>query len=444
MVVGARHDPDAVCVCVVREPLQVTDDALRLGDVQLPVGVHEIVLGVDVPEDDAGHGGESLGGYRSVSTGKPLDAQTRRRTAVNRSEGLRRPVLQPEDDRNLIAAVLSRALVAVRPHLQWKVLSLGGREAKLDEERRFARQGEDLIEAVRAGLEDERLEQRAAESRPLPFGLDRESRDFPQVLGIDLDRTARDDLATGRRLRHYVFLDVPAQVVVTPWQEVAGGDEGRHEPLEARNVCEDRRPQRGARERGAGSGSLRCDAETRLAWEGTAPRSLLPENRPCVHASTSSSIATPRSSSGSVITSGGIKRITSGPAVSTSKPRSRAAATNGAAGSDSSMPHRSPRPRTALTREMTLASRSSRAPIHSPLRRTSASKAGSALYGMPTRRDPRPPIPLVAQCGYRARAARRAFDSPGGRWRRASRTDVHGRTLRTPRFRSCPTTSGRT
>src|SRR5438552_3418089 len=225
---------------------------------------------------------------------------------------------------------------------------------------REPRQGEDLVEAVRAGLEDERLEQRAAESRPLPFGLDRESRDFPQVLGIDLDRTARDDLATGRRLRHYVFLDVPAQVVVTPWQEVAGGDEGRHEPLEARNVCEDRRPQRGARERGAGSGSLRCDAETRLAWEGTAPRSLLPENRPCVHASTSSSIATPRSSSGSVITSGGIKRITSGPAVSTSKPRSRAAATNGAAGSDSSMPHRSPRPRTALTREMTLPRRASR------------------------------------------------------------------------------------
>src|SRR5947209_4078964 len=377
MVVGARHDPDAVRVRVVREPLQVTDDAFRLGDVQLPVGVHEIVLGVDVPEDDAGHGGESLGGYRSVSTGKPLDAQTRRRTAVNRSEGLRRPVLQPEDDRDLIAAVLSRALVAVRPHLQWKVLSFGGREAELDEERRFARQGEDLIEAVRAGLEDERLEQRAAESRPLPFGLDREPRDFPQVLGIDLERPARHDLAAGRR--HYVFLDLPAQVVVTPRQEVAGGDEGTHEPFEARNVCEDRRPQRDARERGAGSGSLRCDAETRLAREGTAPRSLLPENRQCAHASTSSSIATPRSSSGSVITSGGIKRITSGPAVSTSKPRSRAAATNGAAGSDSSMPHRSPRPRTALTREMTLTSRSSRAPIHSPLRRTSASKAGSAI-----------------------------------------------------------------
>src|SRR5437870_2406577 len=303
MVVGARHDPDAVCVCVVREPLQVTDDALRLGDVQLPVGVHEIVLGVDVPEDDAGHGGESLGGYRSVSTGKPLDAQTRRRTAVNRSEGLRRPVLQPEDDRNLIAAVLSRALVAVRPHLQWKVLSFGRREAELDEERRFARQSEDLIEALRAGLEDERLEQRAAESRPLPFGLDREPRDFPQVLGIDLERPARHDLAAGRRLRHYVFLDVPAQVVVTPRQEVAGGDEGRHEPLEARNVCEDSRPQRDARERGARSGSLRCDAETRLAREGTAPRSLLPENRQCAHESTSSRIATPRSSSGSVVTS---------------------------------------------------------------------------------------------------------------------------------------------
>src|SRR6266480_1283370 len=73
VIVRARHDADAVAVRVVRQALQVRDDPLRLGHVQLAVGVHEVVLGVDIPEDDASHGGESLRGYRSVSTAGRTD-----------------------------------------------------------------------------------------------------------------------------------------------------------------------------------------------------------------------------------------------------------------------------------------------------------------------------------------------------------------------------------
>src|SRR2546430_12050079 len=42
VIVRARHDADAVAVRVVRQALQVRDDPLRLGHVQLAVGVHEV------------------------------------------------------------------------------------------------------------------------------------------------------------------------------------------------------------------------------------------------------------------------------------------------------------------------------------------------------------------------------------------------------------------
>src|SRR4029077_3735394 len=158
-----------------------------------------------------------------------------------------------------------------------------------------------------------------------------------------------DDGVSAVLRRHHVLLDVTAQIVIRAWQEVPGRDERSHERLELRDIGEERDPQLDTREQRAGSGSLRCNAETRPAWEGTAPGSPLPKDGQRAHARIASRIATPRSSSGSVITSGGMIRITSGPAVSTSKPRSRAAVTNGAAGSDSWRPHRSPRPRTALT-----------------------------------------------------------------------------------------------
>ena len=55
VVVGARHNANGVPVGVVGEALQVGDNSLRLGHVQLPVGVHEVVLGIDIPENDPAH-----------------------------------------------------------------------------------------------------------------------------------------------------------------------------------------------------------------------------------------------------------------------------------------------------------------------------------------------------------------------------------------------------
>src|SRR2546422_6686143 len=181
MIVRARHDADAVAVRVVRQAPQVGDDPLRLRHVQLAVGMHEVVLGVDIPEDDAGHGGESLRGYRSVSTGGRIrKAWTHRRTAVNRRSE-RVPVLQPETYCNLITTVVARAPLAVRPHLEREVLALGGGEADLQKERRFAGQREYLGQAVRPRLGDQRREQRAADARPLPVLAHGEGGELRQV-----------------------------------------------------------------------------------------------------------------------------------------------------------------------------------------------------------------------------------------------------------------------
>jgi len=57
VIVGAGNQANAVPVRVVREALQIADDPLRFWNVELAVGVHEVVLGIDVPEDDTGHGG---------------------------------------------------------------------------------------------------------------------------------------------------------------------------------------------------------------------------------------------------------------------------------------------------------------------------------------------------------------------------------------------------
>src|SRR5689334_11121970 len=282
---------------------------------------------------------------------EPCTAASPPKARGNLSEG--------QDNRNLIAAGLPRTLRAIRPHLEGKVLPLRGGEAEFEKEGGLAREGEDFGQPVRPGLEHEGLDQRATEPRPLPVGPHRKPGHLAQPLRIDLERPAGDDLARGR-LRHHVLFDVTAQIVIRAWQEVPGRDERSHERLELRDVREDRPPHDDTREKGDGRGTLR-------SVDGYG-----------AHANTASRIATPRSSSGSVITSGGMIRITSGPAVSTSRPRSRAAVTNGAAGSDSSRPHRSPRPRTALTRRAAPASRPSRAPNQSPLRRTSARNSGSA------------------------------------------------------------------
>src|SRR5437773_242741 len=281
------------------------------------------------------------------------------------------PVLEFEDYGDLITTVVARAPHTVRPHLEREVLALGGHEARLQKEGRLAGQREDFGQSVRARLGDQGREQRAADARPLPIRPDGEGGELRELSRVNLERSATDDLAR-RPLRDDVLLDVAAEIVVRARQQVARSNVGRHQLLKRGDVCQDRAPQRNLGERGAGSGSHRRGTELRLSTEG-------PVNRQGAHARSSSRIATPRSNSSTAMTSGGSRRITCGPAVTTSRPRARAAATSGAAGSANSSPHMSPRPRTSRTRGAPAASRARRAPSHSAFRRTSARNAGSAI-----------------------------------------------------------------
>src|SRR6266702_1168000 len=252
--------------------------------------------------------------------------------------------LQPQHYCNLVTTVLPRAPRAIRPHLEREVLPLGGHEAQLLEERGLAGERQHLGEAVRPRLGEQRLEQRAPDARALPIGSHGEARDLGQRHRVHLERAApHDRAALEERLRNDVLLDVPAQVVIAARQQIAGRDVRRHEGLELRHVGEHRRSHHHTGEEGEGRGTRRCT-------ERTSPLSLLPEDRHRAHARTSSRIPTPRSSSSRVTTSGGTRRITFAPAVATSRWRSRAAATKGAAGSVSSIPHIRPRPRTSATR----------------------------------------------------------------------------------------------
>src|SRR3989475_2006602 len=299
------------------------------------------------------------------------------------------PGLKFEHYCDLVTAVVARAPHAVGPHLEREVLALGGGEPGLDKNLGFAGQREDLCQAVRPRLGNQRREQGTSDARPLPILPHRERGELRQVAGVHLERPAPDDLAR-RRFRDYVLLDVAAEIVVRTWQQVAALDVRSHQDFQLRHVGESRPPHDHTREQAAGSGTVRGAGRN---------RSPLPVNRQRAHARISSRIATPRSSSSTAMTSGGSRRITSGPAVTTSRPRSRAAATIGAAGSASSSPHMSPRPRTSRTRGARAASRSSRALSHSALRRTSARKAGSAIVRTTSRATPAtsgPPPNVVA------------------------------------------------
>src|SRR6267378_40426 len=91
------------------------------------------------------------------------------------------PVLEFEDYRQLITTRVARALHAVRPHLERKVLALGRREPELNKKFRFASEREDLGQAVRPRLGDQRREQRAADARPLPIFAHGEGGELRQV-----------------------------------------------------------------------------------------------------------------------------------------------------------------------------------------------------------------------------------------------------------------------
>lgn len=53
MVIRARHDANSPSMGVVGERAEIGDDALAVGHVERTLGPHEVVLGVDVPEERA-------------------------------------------------------------------------------------------------------------------------------------------------------------------------------------------------------------------------------------------------------------------------------------------------------------------------------------------------------------------------------------------------------
>src|SRR5438552_2299012 len=273
--------------------------------------------------------------------------------------------LQPQHHCYLITAILPRAPRAVGPHLEGKMPLFGEHEAELVEERGLARQRQHFGDSAGPCLGHQGVHQGPAHAGALLIRPHRQPGHLGQIARVDLERAASHELPVGC-LGDQILLDVPAQIVVAARQQVARGDVGSHERLEGRDVGERRPPE------------VKGDPRPTMP-QGAAPRSLLPKDRQRAHARISSRIVVPRSSSSDEMTSGGTSRSTFAPAVTTSSPRSRAAVTYGAAGSASSRPHISPRPRTSFTFAERAASRASRAPSHSPFCRTAARKSGWAM-----------------------------------------------------------------
>src|SRR3989442_800740 len=151
------------------------------------------------------------------------------------------PGLKFEHYCDLVTAVVARAPHAVGPHLEREVLALGGREPELDKKLGFAGQREDLCQAVRPRLGNQRREQGTSDARPLPILPHRERGELRQVAGVHLERPAPDDLAR-RRFRDYVLLDMAAEIVVRTWQQVAAFDVRSHQDFQLRHVGESGQP----------------------------------------------------------------------------------------------------------------------------------------------------------------------------------------------------------
>src|SRR5439155_1805586 len=308
--------------------------------------------------------------------------------------------LQPQHHCYLITAILPRAPRAVRPHLERKMPLFGEHEAELVEERGLARQRQHFGDSAGPCLRHQGVHQGPAHAGALLIRPHRQPRHLGQIARVDLERAASHELPVGC-LGDQILLDVPAQIVVAARQQVARGDVGSHERFEGRDVGE----------RG------RAELEKTPGAPGFRP--TMPQGQR-THARISSRIVVPRSSSSGEMTRGGTSRSTSAPAVTTSSPRSRAAVTYGAAGSASSMPHISPRPRTSFTFAERAASPASRAPSHSPFCRTAARKSGWAMVRTTSRatlatRGP-PPNVVAWSPGLSAPAiASRSSTAPMGR-----------------------------
>ena len=84
VIVRARHDANAVAMRVVGQFLQIGDKLLGVRHVQLAVRLHEVVLRIHVPEDDAGRAGHESsprkGRQPGNLSGKRGECQLLRRT----------------------------------------------------------------------------------------------------------------------------------------------------------------------------------------------------------------------------------------------------------------------------------------------------------------------------------------------------------------------------
>src|SRR2546425_6330133 len=96
------------------------------------------------------------------------------------------PGLKFEHYCDLVTAVVARAPHAVGPHLEREVLALGGREPELDKKLGFAGQREDLCQAVRPRLGNQRREQGTSDARPLPILPHRDRKSVVEGKRVDL------------------------------------------------------------------------------------------------------------------------------------------------------------------------------------------------------------------------------------------------------------------
>src|SRR5438132_1186884 len=261
VIIGAGHDADAVPVGVVGEFPEVRNQLLGVRHVQLAVSLHEVVLGVNVPEDDA----RSRHGTGNLDGG-----------------GLKR-----QRYRHLIARVLARAARAIGPHFERELLLLRHTKAKSQEEQGFARQPEDLAQTERARVHEQRFYEGFADAAPLLIIAHGEPGDLGKLGTVNLEATGPHEAAI-RCSRQDVLLDVTAQIVVRARQEIARCHERRHQLFHRGDV------------RQAGGTELRPGADREAGHARTSPR-----------------IVTPRSRSSRVMVRGGTMRSTVGPAVRT-------------------------------------------------------------------------------------------------------------------------------
>jgi hypothetical protein len=72
VIVGAGDDSNSLIMGEAREPSDQGDDRLAVGNMERSRGPHEVVLGINIPEAESGHG------QRLTSNGKPLNVEVDR------------------------------------------------------------------------------------------------------------------------------------------------------------------------------------------------------------------------------------------------------------------------------------------------------------------------------------------------------------------------------